>query len=537
MHWKGYVLLCVNCRLEQTVSSPHIRVLNDLIRHQSETGPHRPAILFADETISYRDFYNNVDQAARMLLGLGIQRGDRLGLMFPNRPEMLFLYFACFRIGAIVVPVNTRYMRPEIEYALSHSACRLLIVDASFFPKVEGLDQVITSLQKILVRHNESKHSDHALHVHMANAPATTDWPEVHADDPAVIFYTSGSTSRPKGVTHTHFSLLGNARIQVGTREIRPDTHWLVSTGVGYVAGLSGVTMPAFLAGCTLILEPDLQADKLLRAIERYRAETTLLLPTMLLEMLTSPLSDKTDLSSLKACFVAGDECSHDLYQRFNKRMGCDLLQAFGMTECEGYLSNRPSGPNRIHTIGIPADGITLRLIDDDGNDVAQGQPGEMIVKGDSVMVGYWNDPENTSKTLVDGWLHGGDIASCDNDGFYTFHERIHEVVIHGGSNVSPHEVEDVIDSHPDVKESCVVGVPDAHYGAVLEAYIEWEPGASHTERDDLKAWLSEKMATYKVPDCWHSMDVLPKTATGKIDRKSLHLKGEVEVHGSGKCL
>jgi long-chain acyl-CoA synthetase len=512
------------------VSKSELSTLNDLIRNQSEKAAEQIAIRFGDRNISYGAFYKKVDQFSRMLLGLGIQRGDRLGLMFPNRPEMLELYFACFRIGAIVVPVNTRYQRLEIEYALTHSDCRLLIVDEIFFSKVEGLDRNIPSLEKILVRHSETAHSEHVLHLHMADAPTTVEWPEVQIDDPAVIFYTSGSTSRPKGVTHTHFSLLANARIQVSTREIRPDTNWLVSTGVGYVAGLSGVTTPAFLAGCTLILEPDLQADNLLRAIEKYRAETTLLLPTMLLEMLTSPLSDSTDLTSLKACFVAGDECSHDLYQRFRKRMGHDLLQAFGMTECEGYLSNRPSGANRNLTIGKPADGIRLRLIDEEGNDVPQGKPGEIIVKGDSVMVGYWNDPGNTAQTLVDGWLHGGDIATCDEDGFYTFHERIHEIVIHGGSNVSPHEVEDVIDSHPEVKASCVVGIPDPHYGAVLEAYIVWEPDASRRDLDGLRRWLSEQLAAYKVPDCWHSMDVLPKTATGKIDRKALHLQGEAEL-------
>lgn len=513
--------------------SEDMKFLNDLIRHQSETGPERPAILFDGETISYGEFYQSVDQAARMLLGLGIQRGDRLGLMFPNRPEMLVLYFACFRIGAIVVPINTRYQRPEIEYALTQSECRLLIVDETFFPKVEGLDQDIPSLEKILVRHGESAHSAHALHIHLADAPDTVVWPELHPDDPAVIFYTSGSTSRPKGVTHTHFTLLGNARIQRATREIRPDTHWLVSTGVGYVAGLAGVTMPAFFAGCTLILEPDLQADKLLTAIERYRAETTLLLPTMLLEMLSSPQCDRTDLSSLKACFVAGDECSHDLYQRYKKRMGHDLLQAFGMTECEGYLSNRPSGPNQVRTLGLPAEGIAVRLIDDDGNEVAPGQPGELIVKGDSVMVGYWNDPDHTAQTLKDGWLHGGDVAVCDSDGFFTFHERIHEFVIHGGSNVSPHEIEDVIDSHPDVEASCVVGVPDPHFGAVLEAYVQWEEGDTHLELEELKAWLGERVAAYKVPEFWHSVKQLPKTATGKIDRKALHLEGEAERSAS----
>jgi acyl-CoA synthetase (AMP-forming)/AMP-acid ligase II len=506
------------------------KVLNDLIRHQVETGPERPAILFEDRAISYGEFYEDVGRAARMLLGFGIQKGDRLGLMFPNRPEMLFLYFACFSIGAIVVPVNTRYQRPEIEYALDHSECRLLIVDKHYFSAVDGLEQSVSSLERILVRHSESSQKEEALHIHLANAPSTIDWPEVHPEDPAVIFYTSGSTSRPKGVTHTHFSLLGNARIQVATREIQPDTVWLVSTGVGYIAGLSGVTLPAFLAGCTLVLVPDLQADNLLQAIERFRVTTTLMLPTMMLEMLESPLSENTDLGSMKACFVAGDECSHDLYQRYKERMGRDLLQAFGMTECEGFLSNRPSGSNRNGTIGKPAEGITLRLVDADGNDVATGEPGEILVKGESVMIGYWEDPKNTEETLRDGWLHGGDVATCDKDGFYKFRERDREIIIHGGSNVGPHEVEDVIDSHPDVKESCVVGVPDAHYGAILKAYIEWEPDSLHVGLSGLKDWVASRLAAYKVPDRWQSLDCLPKTATGKLDRKLLHHTAEADL-------
>jgi len=209
--------------------------------------------------------------------------------------------------------------------------------------------------------------------------------------------------------------------------------------------------------------------------------------------------------------------------------MGWDLLQILGMTECEGYLANRPSGPKRNRTVGKPAEGIVLRLVDPDGNDVAQGQPGEILVKGDSVMIGYWEDPENTQEALEDGWLHGGDIATCDEDGFYEFHERGREIIIHGGSNVGPHEVEDVIDSHPAVKESCVVGVPDAHYGATLAAYVAWEEGSSDEDLDALKAWVAGRLAAYKVPDRWHSLDSLPKTATGKIDRKSLHLEAEAE--------
>ncbi len=512
------------------MSDMQATVLDDLIRHHAEKIPDRTAILFQNQSISYGDFNHDVSRAARMLHGLGIKHGERVGLMFPNCPEILFLYFACFRLGVVVVPVNTRYKRREIEYALDHSECRLLLVDQQFYAGVEKLEDSVSSLTRILALFEKTDQHEDNLHLHLENAASKIDLPQVHPEDPAVIFYTSGSTSRPKGVTHTHFSLLANAGIQVATREIDEKTIWLVSTGVGYVAGLSGVTLPAFRAGCALVLVPELEADDLLQAIDRFHVDTTLVLPTMLLEMLESPLADKLNLSSMKACFVAGDECSHDLYQRFRKRMGHDLLQAFGMTECEGYLSNRPSGSNRNCTVGKPAEGIQLRLVDGDGNDVSEGEEGEILIRGDSVMKGYWEDPENTREALRDGWLYSGDVATCDKDGFYTFRERIREIIIHGGSNVGPHEVEDVIDSHPNVKESCVVGVPDPHYGAVLVAYVEWEPDSSPVELSDLQAWLGKHLAAYKVPDYWHEVKRLPKTATGKIDRKSLHIRAETET-------
>jgi len=505
------------------------QILNDLIQYHSDNNPERIAIRYGTQSISYGTFYDTVSKATQIMLGLGIKHGDRIGMMFPNRPEMLFLYFACFRIGAIAVPVNTRYQRQEIKYALDHSGCRLLIIDKAFSEVTKDIDQSVTSLQRIIVHVEEHEQHADSLHHHLSNAPTDQDLPTVHPDDPAVIFYTSGSTARPKGVTHTHFSLLGNARIQRITKEITPETILLASTGAGYIAGLSGIALPAFLTGSTLILEPELEADKLIKAIEHYRVNMTLMQPTMLLEILGSPLSEKSDLSSLKNCFVAGDTCTPDLYQRFRKRMGFDLFQAFGMTECEGFLSNRPSGPKRNGTIGKPAEGATVRLVDPDDNDVAPGEAGEIIVQSDSVTSGYWEDPEHTAEALRDGWLYGGDIAFCDDDGFYTFLERKSEIIIHGGSNVGPHEVEDIIDSYPDVKESCVVGIADAHYGAILEAYIKWEADAKQPILANLKAWVASHLATYKVPDRWRVMDQIPKTANGKLDRKLLHLAANEE--------
>jgi long-chain acyl-CoA synthetase len=258
--------------------------------------------------------------------------------------------------------------------------------------------------------------------------------------------------------------------------------------------------------------------------MERERAEAALLLPTKLLDMLESPLAARLDLSSFKACCVGGDECTHDLYDRFRERFGYNLAQLLGMTECEGYLANRPDGPNRVASVGKPAEGMDVRLVGSEGRDVPVGNAGQLVVRGPSVMVGYWHDEGATEGALVDGWLQTADVARRDADGFYYFVERLREIVIHDGSNIAPHEVEDAIDSHPAVEESCVVGVPDPHHGAVLKAYVELEPDARDApDAEQMAAWLGERISAYKVPTLWAIMETLPRTATGKIDRRKLH--------------
>ena len=273
------------------------KILNDLIENSAKKTPEKTAIIFEDQLISYSDFYDDINTAAHMLLEFGIRHGDRVGYMFPNRPEILFLYFACFKIGAIAVPVNTRYQKQEIEYALDHSECRLFIIDKTFTDITKDMVEKVSSLERILIRDSDLGEHPQALHYHMANVTKDHEHPLVDKNDPAVIFQTSGTTSRPKGVTHTHFSLLGNARIQVATKELSKDTIVMASTGVGYIAGLSGISLPTFLAGATLVLLPVLEAEKLLEAIEKYHVNTTLMLPTMLLTILESPLCEQTDLS------------------------------------------------------------------------------------------------------------------------------------------------------------------------------------------------------------------------------------------------
>lgn len=497
--------------------------LGIMLASRAATDPDAVAVRFRGESMSYAALDAAAYRVARLLLDLGIGRGDRVAAMLPNCPEMLWFDFACFRIGAVAVPVNTRYRRAEASYVLRHSGARLLLVDAEFLPVVDGLQAQLPALDQLLVRGGDrvSERDFNRLLATVEPAPLG-DAPA--ADDPAVIFYTSGSTAQPKGVVHSHRTLLGTARVQSATRSMGPGRRWLIATGIGYVAGLAGVSIPCLSSGATVIIEPDLAPAALLRAIERERIDAALLLPTKLLDMLDDPLIDVLNLGSFTHCFVAGDECTHDLYRRFRARFGYDLAQALGMTECEGYMTNRPDGENRVGSVGKPATGVEVRLTKADGSEVAHGNAGELRVRAPGVMVGYWHAPEATAETFVDGWLATGDVGRRDADGFYWFIERRREIVIHDGSNIAPHEVEDAIDTHPAVAESCVVGVPDPRHGAILKAFIELEPDAvAPPTGEQLEAWLGNALSAYKVPVLWEFLPKLPRTATGKIDRKSLH--------------
>lgn len=503
---------------------PKVATLSDLLRMRAETVPEQTAIRFREASMSYHTLDQQVDAAAALLRDNGVQRSDSVALMLPNCPEMLILGFACFRLGATAVPINTRYQRDEARYALEHSGAVLLLADSGFLSIVEGLQDALPALRQLLVR-NDAEHPERDLAQALAQVEGHPITEAAKPTDPAVIFYTSGSTARPKGVVHTHQTLLGAARCQSVTRRMAPGRRWLVATGIGYVAGLAGLSIPCLYSGATILIEEDTSADALLRAIARERAEATIILPTKLLDMLESALVDQLDLSSLAQVYVGGDECSHDLYQRFRARFGSDLAQLLGMTECEGYLTNRHGEENRIGSIGRPAHEVEVQLIGDDGAILGAERAGEMAVRAPGMMVGYWRNPQATNETLVDGWLRTGDAARRDAEGYYWFVERKREIVIHDGSNIAPHEVEDAIDAHPAVAESCVVGVPDAHHGAILKAFVELEPDAPSFDADALSAWLGERLSHYKIPSAWECLPRLPRTATGKMDRKALHAR------------
>ncbi|HWP93530.1 MAG TPA: AMP-binding protein [Thermodesulfobacteriota bacterium] len=499
-------------------------LLHDLFAEALKNTPDKEAIIFKGRSTSYRELYDLMNRSARALLSLGIVRGDRVAIFMENRVELVELYFACFRICAIAVPLNHRYQTDEVIYAVNHCGAKVLIADGSLFPRAEGIKDSVQSLQGIYVFGDEPTNMENSWSRILKNLPENAEWPLVQENDPAMILYTSGSTNKPKGVTHTHGSIFHTASSRKISQCLTEEDVSLAATAICHAGASIGVTFPTLYAGGTVVILEKTDPVLFLEALIKHRPTRTVILPAQLLDAVEHPQAQSVDFNCLKEVECGGDQISHDLYEHFNKVAGYELNQLYGLTECEGACINPPFGLIKRGSIGKPREGVEIRLVNPDGKDVPDGEIGEILIKSASVMIGYWNDPENTKKTFLDGWLRTGDLGRRDEDGYHHFNGRIKEVIIKGGSNVAPGEVEEVIDDHPDVIISGVVGTPDPRYGQLIHAFIELKPGLENPPGEkELSAYAAKRLAAYKVPDRWTFVEELPRNEVGKIDRRGLH--------------
>jgi len=491
-------------------------LIYELLEEALKNTPDKEAIIFKGKSTSYRELHDLMNWSARALLSLGIARGDRVAIFMENRVELVELYFACFRIGAIAVPLNHRYQTDEVVYAVNHCEAKVLIA--------ECIKDSVPSLLGIYVFGDEPANMENSWSRILKNLPENVEWPLVGENDPAMILYTSGITNKPKGVTHTHSSIFHTASSRKISQKLTKEDVSLAATVICHAGASIGVTFPTLYAGGTVVILEKTDPVLFLEAVTQHRPTRTVILPAQLLDTVEHPRAESVDFSCLKEVECGGDQISHDLYEHFNKVAGYELNQLYGLTECEGACINPPFGLIKRGSIGKPRDVIEIRLLNPDGKDVPDGEVGEILIKSASVMIGYWNDPENTKKTFLDGWLRTGDLGRRDEDGYYYFIGRIKEVIIKGGSNVAPGEVEEVLDDHPDVIISGVVGTPDPRYGQLIHAFIELKPSLENPPgENELSAYASKRLAAYKVPDRFTLVEELPRNEVGKIDRRGLH--------------
>jgi long-chain acyl-CoA synthetase len=473
-----------------------------------------PTLLFEGREITNVDQQRAANRLARALGRLGVGPGDRVVVMLPNCPEVLQAYAGIHKVGAVAVPVVFLLNAAEVAHILAHSGARVLITAPELADKAEGW-----AGQRILVG-GEAPGAPAYAEL-LAREPDRFATVERAPDDLAVILYTAGTTGQPKGVALSHGNLIANARSTATLFEL-DRTRWSLavlplSHSYGLVLSNSGNIL-----GTRAVLLRWFTPDAVLEAIERHRIQQMSGVPTMYTYLLNFPGAGRHDTSSMQVWGSGAAPLPVEIVEPFEKRFGGRILEGYGLTEAAPVVSaHRFSGERRLGSVGQPIPGVQVRIADDGGRPLPAGEVGEVCVRGDNVMLGYYRMPEETARVLRDGWLHTGDMGRLDADGFLYIVERKKDLIIRGGFNIYPREVEEVLYAHGAVAEAAVVGRPDPLMGEEALAFVVPRSGQSVTA-EALIAFCQERLARFKCPREIRFVDSLPKSPVGKILRKDL---------------
>lgn len=468
----------------------------------------RTAIRFEGRDVSYVELNARVNRAAHALAGLGVGHGDRLAVLARNSPEYAEVLLACAKLGAIVVPLNWRLAAPELEFQISDAGATTIVFD----PEFAVADALRPLCKEELALGPEGSYEQ-------ALAGATDEEPRaaVRADDVLTILYTSGTTGRPKGAMLTHGNFFWtNLNILLAV-DLAQDERSVVVLPMFHVGGWNVNTLSVWWKGGTVLLEREFDPAGCLALIERERATSMMGVPAIYLAMAQRPEFRTADLDSLRFVVCGGAPAPESLIRRWEER-GVKFIQGYGLTEAAPNCLVLPPEDSRrkLGAAGRPYLYADVRVVDERDAPVGPGGIGEVVVRGPSVMKGYWERPEATAEALRDGWLRTGDVARLDEEGYAFIVDRVKDMIISGGENVYPAEVENVLYEHPWVAEAAVIGVPDERWGEVPVALVVPRPGGEVAE-EDLISFCRERLAKYKTPSRVTFVEELPRTPSGKV--------------------
>jgi long-chain acyl-CoA synthetase len=497
--------------------------LAELVRDVAQRDGAKPALIFADQPISYAELDIRIERAANGLALCGIVHGDRVALLVPNIPEFLVAYYAILRCGGIVVPVNVLYKAEEIAYVLQDSEAKAFILYAGFAAQgIAGLTKAPSVSQVIVVGDMapEGTTSWEALTDVSApdRAPVT-----VKPSDIATICYTSGTTGRSKGAMLTHRNFIANCeQLDRTERGCAKDSDVLLLVLPLFHIYAMNCGMNAFLrAGATIVLLRRFDTLQVLEQIQKHRCTLFHGAPPMYIAWVNTPTLGDHDLSSMRAACSGAAPLPTQVLDRFRTLTGVEIVEGYGLTETSPVTHANCVTVSKAGTVGPPIPGVEARLVDEEDCDVAPGAPGEIICRGENVTIGYWRNPTATAEALRGGWFHTGDIATIDEDGYYRIVDRKKDMINAGGFKVWPREVEEVLFTHPAVREAAVVAMPDAYWGERPMAYVALKDSQTATQ-EELIAYCKEHLATFKAPCLIKFRDELPKLPTGKVLRRVL---------------
>ena len=524
-----------------------------LLEGQVTRTPDKPFLLLesGERELSYREFDDEVNRAATALVELGVNKGDRVSLLLTNRAEYLIFYFACFKIGAWAGPVNSLLKSQEIEFIVSNSEAKVVVTESSLYPRIEQARARIDSLGHVLVIDESNGHwsavdgsgqwsvvsgqldtdtikpqrrpehsSNNDLDLHL-----TTDhWPLTTALDEAVIIYTSGTTGKPKGVLLTHGNLLSNAQQIAEWLRLTEDDRSLMIMPLFHVNALMTTCLAALWVGGSVVLAPRFSASQHWETVSRYGVTYFGSVATML-SMLNNSYPGgappTADLSRLRFALCGSAPVPVEVLKTFESLFDCPVIEGYGLSEstCRSTF-NPPDARRRVGSVGQPI-GNEVKVFDDNDRELGAGEVGEIVLRGPNIMKGYYKNEAATREAFRSGWFHTGDLGSRDEDGFFYVVDRKSDMIIRGGENIYPREIDEVLYQHPKVQDAATLGEKDELYGEEVKSFIVLREGQQATE-EEILSFCRERLADFKCPKSIEFLNEIPKGPTGKLLKRKL---------------
>jgi len=526
------------------LSYPHLP-LYSLLDESAARQPANPCSNFFGKRLTYRQIKELSDLFAASIGSLGIRKGDRVILLLPNSPQFLIVYYGLLKAGAVVVPLNPLSTERELEFYLRDSGAETAITIPLFLSKVVTLREK-TPLKHIVYsrladflpfplnlaqgfrEHGLIGRQDRAVLLdfrELLKQALHPDWhPEpVQPDEMAVLIYSGGTTGIAKGIMLSHFNLVANAHQIIAWGHLTDEQGVLAVLPLFHGFGMSVTMNAAVLAGGEIFLVPRFKAKAVAKAIHKYKPSFFIGVPTMFVQLSNLPDIHRYDFRSLRGTFVGAAPLTKAIKDDFEKKTGGRMIEGYGLTEAvTAIMANPYQGMHKIGSVGLPFPDVDVKIVSlDDGHDLATGELGEIVLRSPTVMLGYYKNAEETQKTIDDGWLYTGDIGYVDEDGYFYITDRKKDLIIVGGFNVFPREIDELIYQHPKVKEGITIGLPDPHKGERIKVYIVLKEGETATPEEFI-TYFKERLTPYKVPSEVEFRTELPKSMIGKILRRAL---------------